>query len=100
MMPQGAGFKVIDLGTNITSQQFVGAVKEYNPQVLGMSALLTKTMPKMEETIAALSESGIRDSVKIMAGGAPVFQDFVDKIGVDAYGANAASAVEKANELI
>ena len=100
MMLQGAGFKVIDLGTNITSQQFVDAVKEHNPKVLGLSALLTTTMPKMEETIAALSEAGIRDSVKIMAGGAPVTQDFVDKIGADAYGANAASAVEKAKELV
>jgi corrinoid protein of di/trimethylamine methyltransferase len=100
MMLQGAGFKVVDLGTNITSQQFVDAVKEHNPQVLGLSALLTTTMPKMEETIQALSEAGIRDSVKIMAGGAPVTQDFVDKIGADAYGANAASAVEKAKELV
>jgi len=100
MMLQGAGFKVVDLGTNITSQQFVEAVKEHNPQVLGLSALLTTTMPKMEETIQALSEAGIRDSVKIMAGGAPVTQDFVDKIGADAYGANAASAVEKAKELV
>jgi corrinoid protein of di/trimethylamine methyltransferase len=100
MMLQGAGFKVVDLGTNITAQQFVDAVKEHNPQVVGMSALLTTTMPKMEETIAALKEAGIRDQVKIMAGGAPVTQDFVDKIGADAYGANAASAVEKAKELV
>ena len=100
MMLQGAGFKVVDLGTNITSQQFVDAVKEHNPQVIGMSALLTTTMPKMEETIAALKEAGIRDQVKIMAGGAPVTQDFVEKIGADAYGANAASAVEKAKELV
>jgi len=100
MMLQGAGFKVVDLGTNITAQQFVDAVKEHNPKVIGMSALLTTTMPKMEETIAALKEAGIRDQVKIMAGGAPVTQDFVDKIGADAYGANAASAVEKAKELV
>jgi corrinoid protein of di/trimethylamine methyltransferase len=100
MMLQGAGFKVVDLGTNITAQQFVDAVKEHKPKVLGMSALLTTTMPKMEETIAALNEAGIRDQVKIMAGGAPVTQDFVDKIGADAYGANAASAVEKAKELV
>ena len=100
MMLQGAGFKVVDLGTNITAQQFVDAVKEHNPQVIGMSALLTTTMPKMEETIAALKEAGIRDQVKIMAGGAPVTQDFVEKIGADAYGANAASAVDKAKELV
>ncbi len=100
MMLQGAGFQVIDLGTNITSQQFVDAVKEHHPDILGMSALLTTTMPRMEETIQALKEAGIRDGVKIMAGGAPVTQDFVEKIGGDAYGANAASATEKAKELI
>jgi corrinoid protein of di/trimethylamine methyltransferase len=100
MMLQGAGFQVVDLGTNITAQQFVDAVKEHQPDILGMSALLTTTMPRMEETIQALKEAGIRDQVKIMAGGAPVTQDFVDKIGGDAYGANAASATEKAKELV
>jgi len=100
MMLQGAGFKVVDLGTNITAAQFVDAVKTHKPKIIGMSALLTTTMPKMEQTIAALKEAGIRDQVKIMAGGAPVTQDFVDKIGADAYGANAASAVDKAKELV
>ena len=100
MMLQGAGFQVIDLGTNITAQQFVDAVKEHQPDILGMSALLTTTMPRMEETIQALKEAGVRDGVKIMAGGAPVTQDFVEKIGGDAYGANAASATEKAKELV
>ena len=100
MMLEGAGFQVVDLGTNITAQQFVDAVKEHQPDILGMSALLTTTMPRMEETIQALKEAGIRDQVKIMAGGAPVTQDFVDKIGGDAYGANAASATDKAKELV
>ena len=100
MMLQGAGFQVIDLGTNITAQQFVDAVKEHQPDILGMSALLTTTMPRMEETIQALKEAGVRDGVKIMAGGAPVTQDFVEKIGGDAYGANAASATDKAKELV
>ena len=100
MMLQGAGLEVIDLGTNITPQQFVDAVKEHKPTILGLSALLTTTMPKMEETIKALKEAGIRDQVKIMAGGAPVTQAFVDEIGADAYGANAASATEKAKELM
>ena len=100
MMLQGAGFEVIDMGTNITPQQFVDAVKEHKPTILGLSALLTTTMPKMEETIKALKEAGIRDQVKIMAGGAPVTQAFVDEIGADAYGANAASATEKAKELM
>jgi len=100
MMLQGAGFNVIDLGTNITAQQFVEAVKEHQPHILGMSALLTTTMPRMEETIQALKEAGLRDKVKIMAGGAPVTKDFVEKIGGDAYGANAAAATEKAKELL
>ena len=100
MMLEGAGFQVVDLGTNITAQQFVEAVKEHQPDILGLSALLTTTMPRMEETIQALKEAGIRDQVKIMAGGAPVTQDFVEKIGGDAYGSNAASAVEKAKELV
>ena len=100
MMLQGAGFEVIDLGTNITPQQFVDAVNEHKPTLLGLSALLTTTMPKMVETINALKEAGVRDQVKIMAGGAPVTQAFVDEIGADAYGANAASATEKAKELM
>ena len=100
MMLQGAGFEVIDLGTNIKPQQFVDAVREHKPTILGLSALLTTTMPKMAETINALKEAGIRDQVKVMAGGAPVTQAFVDEIGADAYGANAASATEKAKELM
>jgi 5-methyltetrahydrofolate--homocysteine methyltransferase len=85
MMLQGGGFKVIDLDTNIKPQDFVAAVKEHKPNIVGLSALLTTTMPKMEETIEALKEAGIRDQVKIMAGGAPVTQDFIEKIGADAY---------------
>jgi len=100
MMMQAAGFKVIDMGTNITPQQFVGAVKEHKPNILDMSALLTTTMPKMEETIQALKEAGIRNQVKVMAGGASVTQGFVSKIGGYAYGANAASASEKAKALV
>ena len=100
MMMQGSGFKVIDLGVNLKPQAFVDAVKEHKPDIIGMSALLTTTMPKMEETIKALKEAGLRDQVKIMAGGAPVTQDFVDKIGADAYGANAASASDKAKALL
>jgi 5-methyltetrahydrofolate--homocysteine methyltransferase len=100
MMLQGGGFKVIDLGTNITPQAFVEAVQKYKPNILGMSALLTTTMPMMEATIVALKEAGIRDQVKIMAGGAPVTQDFVEKIGADAYGANAAAASDQAKQLV
>lgn len=100
MMLQGSGFNVIDLGVSVTPQKFVEAVKTHKPVILGMSALLTTTMPKMEETITALKEAGIRDTLKIMAGGAPVTQKFIEEIGADAYGANAGSASEKAKAAI
>jgi len=99
MMLKGAGFNVVDLGTNIKPQEFVNAATVHKPVIVGMSALLTTTMPKMMETIEALKEAGIRDQLKIMAGGAPVTQNFVDTIGADAYGANAGSAVEIAKAL-
>ena len=100
MMLQGAGFTVVDLGTSVKPQDFVDAVKEHKAVIVGMSALLTTTMPKMDETVKALQEAGIRDQVKIMAGGAPVTDKFVQEIGADAYGANAGSATEKAKELV
>jgi len=100
MMLQGSGFNVIDLGVSVKPDAFVEAVKTHKPVLLGMSALLTTTMPKMEQTIAALKEAGIRDQVKIMAGGAPVTQKFIEEIGADAYGANAGSATEKAKEAL
>lgn len=100
MMLEGAGFKVVDLGTDVKPQGFVEAAKEHKPNILGMSALLTTTMPKMGETVNALKEAGIRDQIKVMAGGAPVTQDFVDEIGADAYGSNATAAVEKAKNLV
>lgn len=100
MMLEGAGFKVVDLGADVKPQDFVEASKEHKPQILGMSALLTTTMPKMGETINALREAGIRDQIKVMAGGAPVTQDFVEEIGGDAYGSNATAAVEKAKTLV
>jgi 5-methyltetrahydrofolate--homocysteine methyltransferase len=100
MMFEGAGFKVVDLGTDVKPQAFVDAAKQHKPDILGMSALLTTTMPKMGETINALREAGIRNKIKVMAGGAPVTQDFVDEIGADAYGSNATVAVEKAKALM
>ncbi len=100
MMLEGAGFKVVDLGTDVKPQQFVEAAKEHKPRILGMSALLTTTMPKMGDTVIALKEAGIRDQIKVMAGGAPVTQDFVEEIGGDAYGSNATAAVEKAKALV
>jgi corrinoid protein of di/trimethylamine methyltransferase len=99
MMLEGSGFQVVDLGTDVKPADFIAAAKEHKPQILGMSALLTTTMPKMGETVNALKEAGIRDQIKVMAGGAPVTQDFVDEIGADAYGSNATAAVEKAKAL-
>jgi len=100
MMFEGAGFKVVNLGIDLEPSVFVDAVKEHNPDILAMSALLTTTMPKMGETINALKEAGIRDQTKIMIGGAPVTQEFSDEIGADGYAANAGSSVDKAKEIL
>ena len=100
MMCEGAGFEIIDLGKDVEPDAFVEAVKEHKPVILGMSALLTTTMRAMERTIKALEEAGVRDTVKIMIGGAPVTQDFSDQIGADGYAANAASASEIAKQFI
>lgn len=100
MMLEGAGFKVVDLGTDIKPQAFVQAAKDYVADIVAMSSMLTTTMPKMGQTIEALRDAGIRERVKVMAGGAPVTQRFVEKIGADAYGSNATAAVEKAKALL
>ena len=99
MMLEGAGFEMIDLGTDVDAQAFVDAVSEHQPQFLGMSALLTTTMVQMKAIIEALEEAGLRDSVKIMIGGAPVTDAFAREIGADAYAADAASAVDVARSL-
>ena len=100
MMLEGSGFKVVDLGIDVKPEAFVEAVKEHQPHIVGMSALLTTTMPKMAETIKAIEEAGLRSQVKIMAGGAPVTQKFADDIGADSYGPNAAVVVEESKRLI
>ncbi|OQY30832.1 MAG: methyltransferase [Anaerolineaceae bacterium 4572_5.2] len=100
MMCEGAGFEVKDIGKNIEPEAFVEAVKEFEPDVLGMSALLTTTMRSMEHTIKALEEAGLRDKVKVMIGGAPVTQSFSDQIGADGYASNAASAAELAKKFV
>jgi 5-methyltetrahydrofolate--homocysteine methyltransferase len=100
MMCEGAGFDVHDLGKDVAPEAFVEAVKEYEPDLVGMSALLTTTMRAMEQTIKALEEAGVRDTVKIMIGGAPVTQEFADQIGADAYASNAAAASEMARKLV
>ena len=100
MMFEGAGFQVVDLGSDLEPSAFVEAIKQHKASLFGMSALLTTTMPKMAETINAIKEAGIRDQVKIMIGGAPVTAEFAKEIGADAYASNAASAVDKGKELL
>jgi len=100
MMLEGAGFNVVNLGVDVKPQAFVEAAKQHKPKILGMSALLTTTMSRMNETINALREEGIRDQVKVMGGGAVVTQDYFLEIGGDAYASNAAEAVEKAKSLV
>jgi len=99
MMLEGAGFEVMDIGIDIDAEKFATAVAEKKPQVLGLSALLTTTMPAMKNVIEVLQAKGIRDSVKIMIGGAPVTQEYADEIKADGYAPDAASAVDKAKEL-
>ncbi len=98
MMLKGAGFEVIDLGVDIKPEKFVEQAKATGVQLIGMSALLTTTMPAMEKTIKALKDAGV--SAKIMIGGAPVTQGYADKIGADGYSADAASAVDLAKSLV
>jgi len=99
MMVEGAGFEVINLGAEITAEQFVNAVKEHKPNIIGMSALLTTTMIHMPDVIDALKQAGLRDQVKVIIGGAPVTQAYADKIGADGYAADAASATKLAKSL-
>jgi len=96
MMLEGAGFEVIDLGVDVSAEKFVEAVKVHQPNIVGMSALLTTTMVNMPEVVKALEAAGLRDKVKIMIGGAPITQNYADQVGADSYSPDAASAVDKA----
>ena len=99
MMWKGANFGVVDLGTNVTPEKFVAAAKEHNAQVIGLSALLTTTMPAMKTTIAAVKAAGLT-GVKIFIGGAPITSEFAKEIGADAFAPDAASAVDVVRNLI
>jgi 5-methyltetrahydrofolate--homocysteine methyltransferase len=99
LMLEGAGFDIIDLGRNVTPEQFVEAVKANSPDIVALSALLTTTMSNMQTTINALTASGLRDTVKVMVGGAPLTQEFADSIGADGYGSDASRAVALAKSL-
>jgi 5-methyltetrahydrofolate--homocysteine methyltransferase len=99
MMCEGAGFEVKDLGKDVDPDTFVAEVTAFQPDIVGMSALLTTTMRAMEHTINALQEAGLRDNVKIIIGGAPVTQSFAEQIGADGYAPNAAAAVDLAKQF-
>lgn len=100
MMCEGAGFEIIDLGINVSPDRFVQAIQENGAEVVGMSALLTSTMMSMKTTIEAISKAGLRDTVKILVGGAPVTQEFADEIGADGYAEDASTAARLAREML
>jgi len=99
MMLEGVGFEVVDLGVDVSPEKFVEAVKD-GAKVIGMSALLTTTMPMMKAVIEMLVSEGVRDQVKVMIGGAPITQEYADQIGADGYSTDAASAADLAQKLI
>jgi corrinoid protein of di/trimethylamine methyltransferase len=99
-MLEGGGFEVIDLGADVGPQKFVDAVKERQPHLICLSALLTVTMTSMKSTIDALKEAGVRDRVKVIIGGAPVTREFASEIGADGYGENATDAVTLARSIV
>ena len=99
-MRKSANLKVIDLGANVPAEKFVEAIKEYNPDIVGLSALLTTTMNEQGHVIEVLKQAGVRDQVKVMIGGAPVTQAWADKIGADAFTADAAAAARWAKEYV
>lgn len=100
IMLEGAGCEVIDVGVDVPPEDFVGAIETHRPQFLGLSALLTTTMPALKLTIEALENAGLLREVKVLIGGAPVTQKFSDQIGADGYADNAAKAVDKIRALV
>ncbi len=98
-MLEGAGFQVIDLGTDVPPEKFVQAATQHEANIVGLSALLTVTMPAMKTTIEAFKTAGVRERFRILVGGAPVTQQYADEIGADGYGANATEAVTLARRL-
>lgn len=100
MMLEGAGFEVVDLGIDVSAEKFVAGVQEHKPQLIAMSALLTTTMPSMAQTVKLLQESGLRNQVKVMIGGAPITDAYAKEIGADGYASDAGSAVDLAKALV
>jgi corrinoid protein of di/trimethylamine methyltransferase len=99
-MLEGGGYEIIDLGVNVTPEQFIAAVKEKGANIVAMSALLTTTMPSMKTTVDALKQAGVREKVKILVGGAPVTQKYADEIGADGFSESAAGAVAAARKAV
>ncbi len=99
MMFEGAGYEVVDLGTDVAPEKFAAAVREHKPQLVGMSALLTTTMQNMKSTIEAIEDMGVRDKVKVLVGGAPVTEAFAKEVGADGYAPDASRAVALAKQL-
>jgi corrinoid protein of di/trimethylamine methyltransferase len=99
-MLEGGGYEVIDLGVNVTPEQFIAAVKEKGANIIAMSALLTTTMPSMKTTVDALKQAGVRDQVKVLIGGAPITQKYADEIGADGFSESAAGAVAAAKKVL
>ena len=100
MMLEGTGFEVFDLGVDVSADKFIAAVREHQPDIVGMSALLTTTMVFMSEVINSLQSADLRKKVKVIIGGAPVTQQYADQIGADCYSPDAATAAEDAKRLI
>lgn len=100
VMLEGAGFEVIDLGVNVPPERFVEAIREHQPDAVGMSAFLTTTMPMAKVTIDEIGEAGLRDQVKILVGGAPITQDYADLIGADGFAPDASAAVRLTKKLL
>jgi 5-methyltetrahydrofolate--homocysteine methyltransferase len=100
MMLEGAGFQIIDLGNDVAPEKFVEAVKQHEPDLVGMSALLTTTVASISDTIQALTEAGVRDKVKVIIGGAPITQDFANKVGADGFAPDAGSVARMAKNLL
>jgi methylmalonyl-CoA mutase cobalamin-binding domain/chain len=100
IMLEGAGFEVYDLGVNTSPEKFIAAIREHEPQIVGMSAFLTTTMPMLKVTIEAFKKAGLRDKIKVMVGGAPVTQEYADRVGADAYCADASTTARLAKQFL
>ncbi|RHO58716.1 cobalamin-binding protein [Eubacterium sp. AM05-23] len=100
LMMESRGYTVVDMGVDVKEEQFVAGIKEHKPDIVGMSSLLTTTMMKIDDTVKLINESGLRDQVKIIIGGAPISQEFADDVGADGYSEDASTAVELCDRMM